>query len=225
MLKLKEITKIYENSGCKTYALNGISLDIEDGEYISIVGISGSGKSTLLNIIGGMDTITSGEYFYNDIAVHELKGTALHNFRKNNVSFVFQQFALMNRYTVYENVEIPLLAKNLSKKERKKIIMEKLDMVGLADVANKLPIHISGGQQQRCAIARALASDNQLILADEPTGALDKNTGLEIMEVLKNIYGQKRTLIVITHDEQIASMSDRIIRIEDGRLEGDGNEI
>lgn len=142
MIQLKNVTKVYETGGVKTPALNGISLDIKDGEYISIMGTSGSGKSTLLNILGGMDTLTTGEYYYNDIAVHKLKGNALHNFRKENVSFIFQQFALMKHYTVFENVEIPLIANGLSKKQRKEIVMEKLKAMGIADLAkNFLPIY------------------------------------------------------------------------------------
>lgn len=218
MIKLNDVTKIYDTCGVLTPALNGISLEIQDGEYISIMGTSGSGKSTLLNILGGMDNLTTGEYFYNDIAVHSLKGNALHNFRKDNVSFIFQQFGLMKHYTVFENVEIPLIARGVSKKQRKEIVMEKLMAMGIADLAKKLPANISGGQQQRCAIARALVSDRSLILADEPTGALDKNTGLEIMETLGNVNKMGKTLIVITHDERIANMSDRVLHIEDGKL-------
>lgn len=219
MITLSQVTKTYYNGECPTPALKGINLTVEDGEYIAIMGTSGSGKSTLLNIIGGMDTLTEGEYFYNDIPVHELKGNELHQFRKEHVSFVFQQFALMNHYTVFENVEIPLLAKGFPKKERKRIVMERLEQMGIADLAKKLPIHISGGQQQRCAIARALASDNSIILADEPTGALDKNTGVEIMTLLQEINQQGKTLLVITHDPGIAAMAHRIIRLEDGCIQ------
>lgn len=216
MIRLKNIKKIYKSGDIETYALNDITLNIEDGEYISIMGTSGSGKSTLLNIIGGMDVPTGGEYFCDDIAVHELKGQALHLFRKENVSFIFQQFALMPHYTVFENVEIPLLAKNVTKKERKKSVMEKLELMGISDLAKKLPSQISGGEQQRCAIARALVSDNNLILADEPTGALDTNTGNSIMQAMIDMHKQGKTLIVITHDKNIADMGDRIIKIEDG---------
>ncbi len=218
MIQLTQVTKTYYNGDCPTEALKGIDLTIETGEYIAITGTSGSGKSTLLHIIGGMDSLTDGEYRYNDIAVHELKGNRLHLFRKNNVSFVFQQFALMNDYTVQENVELPLIAKGFSKKERKRIALEKLELLGIADLAKKRPSHISGGQQQRCAIARALASDNDLILADEPTGSLDKKTGLEIMEILETIHQQGKTLLVITHDPQVAAMANREIRIEDGLI-------
>lgn len=218
MIVLKNIKKIYNTGTCPTTALQGIDLTIKDGEYIAIVGTSGSGKSTLLNIIGGMDRSTEGEYYFNDVAVHSLKRHDLHLFRKNNISFIFQQFALMNHYSVFENVEIPLLAKGISKKERKKIIMEQLTALGIADIAKEMPIHISGGQQQRCAIARALASDNPIILADEPTGALDKKTGLDIMNIMKEINKQGKTVVIITHDLNIANMADRIVRIEDGKV-------
>lgn len=219
MITLEKVVKTYYNGDCPTPALKGIDLTIEAGEYVAIMGASGSGKSTLLNIIGGMDTLTEGAYHYNDIAVHELKGNDLHLFRKQHVSFVFQQFALMNRYTVFENVELPLLAKGVPKKERKEIVMKQLERLGIADLAKKLPVHISGGQQQRCAIARALASDNSIILADEPTGALDKNTGLEIMKLLGEINRQGKTVIIITHDPNIASMTDRILHLEDGCIQ------
>ena len=218
MIKLKQVTKTYYNGDCETPALRGIDLLIENGDYIAIMGTSGSGKSTLLNIIGGMDRLTTGEYYYKDIPVHKLSGNELHLFRKNHVSFVFQQFALMNQYSVYENVEIPLLAKGISKKERKQIVMEQLEILGIAELAKKRPIHISGGQQQRCAIARALASGNDLILADEPTGALDTDTGLDIMKLLKKINIQGKTLLVITHDPNIATMANKVIRIEDGKI-------
>lgn len=218
MITLQNINKIYQSGESATHALKGINLTINQGEYLAIMGSSGSGKSTLLNIMGGMDTITDGEYFYDDIPVHELKAKELHLFRKNHVSFIFQQFALMNHYTVYENVEIPLLAKGIERKKRKEIIMEILSALGIEEIANKMPVHISGGQQQRCAIARALASDNPLILADEPTGALDKNTGLEIMDIFKEIHKKGKTIVVITHDSNIADLTDRIITLEDGKL-------
>lgn len=218
MIRLKDVTKVYNLAGCETHALNGITMQIENGENIAVMGASGSGKSTLLNIIGGMDNLTGGEYYYDDIAVHTLKGEALHKFRKSHVSFVFQQFALMPHYTIFENVEIPLLAKGFSKKKRREMVMEILDMVGIANLEKKLPSNTSGGQQQRCAIARALASDNPLVLADEPTGALDSRTGAEIMDILHKVNEQGKTLVIITHDAGIAKESDRQIRIEDGRI-------
>lgn len=218
MIELRNIVKIYDTEGVKTEALRGIDLKIDMGEYVAIMGASGSGKSTLLHILGGMDKATSGEYLYNNIRVNELKESKLHEFRKNNVSFIFQNFALMKYYTVFENVEMPLLSRGLSSKERKKIVREMLELVGIAELEKKLPIHISGGQQQRCAIARALASGNELILADEPTGALDSKTGQEIMEVFKKVREMGKTVVVITHDANVAEKADRIVRLEDGRI-------
>lgn len=218
MIRLEKITKTYTTGGVDTYALKEVNLEVQRGEYLAIMGKSGSGKSTLLNILGGMDTMTSGEYWFGDIAVHKLSRRELHQFRKKQVSFVFQQFALMNRYTVYENVELPLLIRGMKKKERKKVVMEKLDMLGIAELSKKLPIHISGGQQQRCAVARALAAGNELFLADEPTGALDQENSLEMMEIFDKINKQGKTIIMITHDEDIAGRAKRLVRIHDGYL-------
>ena len=218
MIKLENVVKIYGKNESKTVALDGISLEINDGEMLAIMGASGSGKSTMLNIIGAMDELTEGKYFYDDVEVNTLKGSKLPKFRKENVSFVFQNFALMNDYTVYENVELPLLTKKISKKARKKIVMEQLDVMGIKDLAKKFPTKISGGQQQRCAIARALASGNQLILADEPTGALDKKTGEDIMEAFRKMNELGKTVIIITHDENVAEKCDRVIRISDGKV-------
>ena len=217
-IEFKKVDKIYQMGEVEIKALKDTSFEIEKGELVCILGPSGAGKTTCLNILGGMDRLTEGEYFYNDIAVHELKENELHNFRKENVGFIFQQFALMKHYTVFENVEIPLIALNIPKKKRKEIVMQSLDMVGIADYWKKLPANLSGGQQQRCAIARALVANKNIILADEPTGALDKMTGQEIMKILKKVNQQGKTVIVVTHDENVAQMGDRIIRIEDGRL-------
>ena len=221
MITLNNVKKTYSVGENKTLAVNGISTTIEQGEFVSIMGASGSGKSTLLNVIGCMDTLSEGEYFYNDVPVHNLKGSKLHKFRKNHVSFVFQNFALMNHYTVYENVEFPLLVKNVPRKERKKIVMKHLEMLGISDLARKLPIHISGGQQQRCAIGRALTSGNDLILADEPTGALDKKNGKEIMDIFEQINKEGKTVIIVTHDDTVAARTNRIIQIEDGKMLGE----
>lgn len=218
MIKLTDVTKIYGTEENGTKALDNVSLTINDGEMIAIMGTSGSGKSTLVNLLGGMDILTSGTYLYNDIDVGNMKLSELHTFRKNNISFVFQHFALMNHYSVFENVEVPLRARRIKKAERKKIIMEKLKMLGIEGLAKKLPVQISGGQQQRCAIARALATDNQLILADEPTGALDSKTSKEIMDIFTDIKNLGKTVIIVTHDIKIADRCERIVRIEDGKI-------
>ena len=219
MIRLVDVKKTYKNGENTINAVDGITMDIADGEFVAIMGSSGSGKSTLLNIIGCMDEITEGEYYLDETSVHGKKMKNLHKIRKNNISFIFQNFALMNHYSVYENVEIPLLAKNIRKKDRKKIIEQKLELLGIYDLRNKIPTKISGGQQQRCAIARALVSDNNIILADEPTGALDKKTGEEIISLLKEINKKdKKTVIVVTHDEKVAKNADRTIVIEDGKI-------
>ena len=218
MIKLENVTKIYGKDGSKTVALDGVDLEIKDGEMVAIMGPSGSGKSTMLNIIGAMDDLTDGKYFFGDQEVSSLRGNKLHEFRKNNISFVFQNFALMNNYTVFENVELPLLSKRLSSRKRKEIVNEKLKIMGIADLAKKYPTKISGGQQQRCAIARALASGNELILADEPTGALDRKTGEDIMEAFTKLNEMGKTVIIITHDEHVANKCQRIIHINDGKV-------
>ena len=218
MIKLIHVKKDYTEGGVIPSALKDINLEVKDGEFVAIMGASGSGKSTLLHILGGMDKLTSGEYYYNDEAVHDMSMGRLNIFRRDHVSFVFQNAALMKYYTVAENIEMPLLSMNVGKKERKKIIEEKMEAVGIAHLAKKLPIHISGGEQTRTAIARALAGDNELLLADEPTGALDQTTGKEIMEVFKKVHEMGKTIILITHDPNVAAYADRIIRIEDGKI-------
>jgi putative ABC transport system ATP-binding protein len=218
MVKLKNVVKKYSGCEYENCALNDITLEINDGEMVAVVGRSGSGKTTLLNIIGCMDRVTSGEYIYNGNNIHEYKRDEFNLFRKDNVSFIFQHFALMEQYTVYENVEMPLIAKGIRKKERKKKIENILKRFELIDIKHKYPNNISGGQRQRTAIARAVITENNLILADEPTGALDKVTGNMIIDYLAEINKEGKTLIIVTHDESIAARCDRIIRIEDGKL-------
>lgn len=216
MIQLKNIMKIYNKNSMP--ALQGVSLTIEKGEAVAIMGASGSGKTTLLNIIGCMDTMDEGEYFYGEDRVHKLRGRALDEFRKKNIGFVFQQFALLRDYTVLENVELPLCALKMNKRKRKEIVMEWLEKVGMEQYADKLPTMLSGGQQQRCAIARALVSGAPVILADEPTGALDSKTGQEIIDLLLELKSMGKTVILVTHDEKIAKRTERIIRLEDGRI-------
>lgn len=218
MIEFKNVTKIYGTEENGTKALDDVSLTIEDGEMVAVMGTSGSGKSTLLNIIGGMDKLTSGSYLYDGMNVGNMSVSELNKFRKNNVGFIFQHFALLNHYSAYENVEVPLRAHRIRRKERKRRIREKLSMVGIAEQADKLPVEMSGGQQQRCAIARALVYDNNLILADEPTGALDSQNSIEIMNIFRNINELGKTVIIVTHDADIAGKCDRIIQIEDGKV-------
>ena len=218
VITLEHITKTYGKGESATIALRDVSLKIEAGEMMAIMGASGSGKSTLLNMIGCMDQFDEGEYYYEKEAVHKLKGQRLHQFRKNHIGFIFQQFALMNQYTVYENVELPLCIQNVPRKERKKRVLQALEQMGIANLARKMPTKISGGQQQRVAIARALASRNELILADEPTGALDSNISNEIMNILQEINNQGKTIIVVTHDINVANRTKRIVHMEDGKI-------
>ena len=217
MIKLIHVKKDYTEGGVVTNALKDINLEVKDGEFVAIMGASGSGKSTLLHILGGMDKLTSGEYYYNDEAVHDMSMGRLNIFRRDHVSFVFQNAALMKYYTVAENIEMPLLSMNVGKKERKKIIEEKMEAVGIAHLAKKLPIHISGGEQTRTAIARALAGDNELLLADEPTGALDYNTGKQILKLLQDTCRERGvTVVVITHNLALTAMGDKVIKVKNG---------
>ena len=219
MIELNDVWKTYGKPGESTQvnALAGISLRVEDGDYVAVMGASGSGKSTLLYILGGMDRPSEGEYSFDGHAVHKMGASQLHEFRKKNVSFVFQNFALMNSYTVYENAELPLLAREIKKTERRKRVELALQKVGILDKKDALPTQLSGGQQQRCAIARALANDSRLLLADEPTGALDKKTGEEIMALFDEVNRMGKTVILVTHDPDVAAHAKRIIRIEDGK--------
>lgn len=183
-IQLKDITKTYSTKNkIETNALKDVNLEIERGEFVAIIGTSGSGKTTLLNILGGMDTATSGNYLYDGMDVTTLSKKKLNIFRKEKMGFVFQNFELIDWYNVYENVEVPLLARNI--RNRKKKIEENLNSVGILNLKKKYPSQLSGGEKQRCAIARALATGNELILADEPTGALDQKNGQMVMELLK----------------------------------------
>ena len=218
MIRIENVTKIYDENVDNRKALDNVSLTINDGELVSIMGPSGSGKSTLLNIIGCMDNVTDGHYYVDDVEVSKLNKSKTHEFRKKNIGFIFQHFALMDYYTAYENIELPLLAKNVKRKERKRIINEQLRKLGIEEEKDKLPRKMSGGQQQRVAIARALATNANIIIADEPTGALDQATGREVLEILKRINESGKTVIIVTHDANIADMTDRIIQIEDGKI-------
>lgn len=221
MIKLKNINRVYKIEGNNFFALKDINLQIEKGEFLAIMGASGSGKTTLLNILGGMDVATDGEYIYEDEKIHEFKNSKLHTFRKHNISFIFQRFELIPFYTVTQNMELPMKAKNINKKIQKETVTNALTELGILECAKKYPPHLSGGQQQRCAIGRAIASGNQLLLADEPTGALDKKTGKEIMRILTRLNQQGKTIIVVTHDMEIAKHTNRIVRIEDGSIISD----
>lgn len=222
MIKLDNIVKIYGINTEKKRALDGVSLEIADGELVSIIGPSGSGKSTLLNIIGCMDEATEGKYFLNDTEITSLSKSKIEDIRKDKIGFVFQHFALMDYYTAYENIELPLLIKNVKRAKRKKMVNEQLEAMGIEDVKNNIPAKMSGGQRQRVAIARALISGCSVLLADEPTGALDQATGREVLSLLKDINKRGTTVIIVTHDMNIATQTDRIIEICDGKIVNNG---
>lgn len=216
MIRLEEITKKYTDDSKDTIALDGLSLEIAAGEMVAVLGTSGCGKSTLLNILGGMDRPDSGKYFFEDEEVSSYRAMGLHGFRKKNIGFVYQNFALLNRYTIYENMEIPLLARN--QKNYRKKIMDCLEQLGIAEYANKFPQKLSGGQQQRCAIGRALMTDCRLMLCDEPTGAVDSKTTTEIMDILRKENKRGKTIVIATHDSNVASGCTRLLRMSDGRI-------
>ena len=218
MIKLENISKKYKFSDTETNALTNISLVIENGEFVAIMGASGSGKSTLLNIIGCMDTATSGKYYLDNTDIFKLKAKELCKIRNEKITFVFQNFALLEKYTAYENIELPLVNRRESAKERRRKVSEVAEQLGIETQLNKLPKQMSGSQQQRVALARALVSGADIILADEPTGALDHKTGIELMKIFKNLNNNGKTVIIVTHDLSIAEYAERIITISDGRI-------
>lgn len=199
-------------------ALDGVSLDIKDGEYVTIVGTSGSGKSTLMNILGCLDTPTSGKYFLDEREVGSLSDSELSEIRSRRIGFIFQSFNLIPSLTALENVELPLLYRKIPKKKRGDIALAALESVGLSDRALHRPTELSGGQQQRVAIARAIAADPQMILADEPCGNLDSRSGAEVLDILAELNKNGKTIIMITHNEDTAKQAKRLVRISDGKL-------
>lgn len=219
MISIHKITKIYNKDSNDIPALQDVSLEINDGEMVAIMGASGSGKTTLLNIIGCMDDWDGGDYIFNGTNVGTLKNGTLDKFRRQNFGFIFQQFALLKDYTVRENVELPLRAVNMPRKKRNEIVMDMLEKVGMEQYVDKIPTKLSGGQQQRCAIARALVTEASVILADEPTGALDSKTGQEIIDLLIQLNRSGKTVIIVTHDEKIAKQASRTIYLKDGKIE------
>ena len=223
LIQMIDIRKEYKMGDETVYANDGITLDIEKGEFVAIVGKSGSGKSTLMNIIGALDVPTSGTYLLGGKNVGKLSDNQLADIRNKMIGFVFQQYNLLPRMSIMENVELPLLYAHVSAREREKRAMEALEKVGLGEKAKQMPKQLSGGQQQRVSIARALAADPSLILADEPTGALDSKTSRQVLDFFKKIHEDGNTVIMITHDNSIAVEAKRVIRIADGKINFDGS--
>lgn len=221
MIELQDVYKIYGEGDNQIRAVDGISLLIEKGEFTAIVGASGSGKSTCMNIIGCLDVPTRGTYRLNGSDVSQMNEKELAHIRNRELGFVFQQYNLIPKLNILENVELPLLYRGVHPHERRKMALEALERVGLADRSGKLPSQLSGGQQQRVSIARALAGNPPVILADEPTGALDSKTGHEVLEFLRQLNNEGTTVVLITHDNTIAANTRRIIRIQDGKIVSD----
>ena len=218
MLTLTNISKVFHAEFVKTIALNGVSLSVEDGEFVAIMGPSGCGKSTLLNILGLLDNPTSGTYLLNGNDVGSLKESQRTDVRKGEIGFVFQSFNLIDELTVEENVELPLIYLDVPSKERKERVAEILRRVDMSHRAKHFPQQLSGGQQQRCAIARAVISHPSMILADEPTGNLDSKNGEEVMKLLQELNAEGTTIIMVTHSKHDAAYATRIINLFDGQI-------
>lgn len=218
LIQLIDIHKIYKMGDNEVRANDGINLSIYEGEFVAIVGKSGSGKSTIMNIIGALDTPTSGQYILKGNDVSKMKGDELADVRNRLIGFIFQQYNLLPKQNLLENVELPLLYAGLSKKQRKEYAMEALRKVGLEDKWKNYPNQLSGGQQQRGAVARALAGNPSLILADEPTGALDSKTSEDLLNFLKELNANGNTIVLITHDRHVAEQAKRVVGLKDGKI-------
>lgn len=218
LIQLEHVSKYYKIGGETIRALDDISLEIDHGEFVAIMGPSGSGKSTLMNMIGCLDIADQGVYRLDGKAINQLKDAQLSKIRNKQIGFVFQSFNLLPRMSAYENVELPLMYRGLRKKEREPLVLQALSSVDMLDRMHHRPSELSGGQQQRIAIARGLAGNPSLILADEPTGALDSRTGEEILDLLTSLNDQGRTIVLITHDRWVAQQAKRVVYFRDGRL-------
>lgn len=218
LIEVRDVYKIYNPGENQVNALDGVSITIDEGEFVAIIGQSGSGKSTLMNMLGLLDTPTHGEYYINGKLVDDLNDDQMSAIRNEEIGFIFQGFNLISSLTALENVELPLVYRGMPKQERREISQDALERVGLGERMNHLPAEMSGGQQQRVAVARAIAAKPPVILADEPTGNLDTKSTKEVMAILHELKDEGRTVIVITHDNEIAEEAERVIRIRDGKV-------
>ncbi len=218
LIEVRDVYKIYNPGENQVNALDGVSITIDEGEFVAIIGQSGSGKSTLMNMLGLLDTPTSGEYYINGKLVDDLTDDEMSVIRNEEIGFIFQGFNLISSLTALENVELPLVYRGMPKAERREISKNALERVGLKERMNHLPAEMSGGQQQRVAVARAIAAAPPVILADEPTGNLDTRSTKDVMKILHNLKDEGRTVIVITHDNEIAEEAERVIRVRDGKV-------
>ncbi|OQX96314.1 macrolide ABC transporter ATP-binding protein [candidate division KSB1 bacterium 4572_119] len=221
IIEIDDISKVYEVGTQEVHALRGVSMKVEDNEYLAIMGPSGSGKSTLMNVLGCLDTPSSGSYRFVNELVSEMNDDQLAEIRNREIGFVFQTFNLLPRATALHNVELPMIYNGTPSTKRKSLAKEALEKVGLSDRMDHRPSELSGGQRQRVAIARSLVNNPKIILADEPTGNLDTKTGEEIMEIFEELHDQGNTIILVTHEEYIAEHTNRIVRLRDGRIERD----
>ncbi|WMJ78375.1 MULTISPECIES: ABC transporter ATP-binding protein [unclassified Sedimentibacter] len=218
MINLIDITKTYDMGSVQVQVLKGITLHVKEGEFLSIIGPSGSGKSTLMNMIGCLDVPTTGEYYLDGKEISTYNEKQLSKIRNQKIGFIFQKFNLLPKLTAFENVELPLIYRGMNAKERKQRSLDALEKVGLSDRMEHKPTELSGGQQQRVAIARALAGDPPVLLADEPTGNLDSKSGGEVMNLIRNLSKDGKTIVLITHDSEVAKEAKRTITIKDGLL-------
>lgn len=218
MIRIENLSMVFTTEDVQTRALNDVSLEIQKGEFVAVMGPSGCGKSTLLNILGTLDTPTSGKYFIDEHEITGMNENRLSDFRKKNIGFIFQSFNLIDELTVFENVELPLVYSSVRKPERTRKVTEALEQMNIAHRAGHFPQQLSGGQQQRVAIARAIVTHCPLILADEPTGNLDSTNGAEVMSQLQRLNKQGTTIVMVTHSERDASYADRIIHLLDGKI-------
>lgn len=216
MIEIKDLHKSYKTGSTSLHVLKGINFNVAEGELVSIMGSSGSGKSTLLNILGMLDEADEGSYFLDGVPIKDLNETVAARYRNKFLGFIFQSFNLISYKSALDNVALPLYYQGIKRKERIEKAMDYLDKVGIADWASHLPNELSGGQKQRVAIARALASDPKVLLADEPTGALDTKTSYEVMDLIQSINEEGRTILVVTHEHDIAQMTKRIVNLKDG---------